>query len=194
MVKMNNRTTLQWDLVHRLKGPMVIADTFKLKTTELPELTGRKVLVQIVLLSNDPAMRTWITGLVDQDKLYTAVKENEVMQCRCVAKIVECGPDAVMFKPGDYVYGALGWTERGVFEESILEKIPEECDIEDFLALGMTAFTAYFGLLYKGSVRNGDTVVVSAAAGAVGNVVCQVYFGFYLFSLPKLKVQMRLQS
>ena len=80
------------------------------------------------------------------------------------------------FSPGDLVVGQLGWQEYAVARGGAVRKVPEFLD-PPTLALhvvGMTGMTAYFGLLDVGKPLPGDTVVVSGAAGAVGQVVGQI--------------------
>ncbi|MEM8929687.1 MAG: NADP-dependent oxidoreductase, partial [Acidobacteriota bacterium] len=76
---------------------------------------------------------------------------------------------------GDRVSGALGWQQWAVAEPKDLQKIPGNLPLTLFLGpLGMTGLTAYFGLLDIGQPKEGETVLVSAAAGAVGSVVGQI--------------------
>jgi len=81
------------------------------------------------------------------------------------------------FPVGTYATGMCGWTEYAVLKEKFVERLdlPEGAVPTDALGvLGMTALTAYFGLLDVGQVKAGDFVVVSGAAGATGSVVGQI--------------------
>jgi NADPH-dependent curcumin reductase CurA len=98
----------------------------------------------------------------------------EVMRALVAGRVIESRNDA--FSVGDHVTGALGVQEYAVSDGSDLRKVdPELAALPVHLStLGMTGMTAYFGLLDVGRPQAGDTVVVSAAAGAVGQVVGQI--------------------
>jgi hypothetical protein len=129
------------------------------------------VLVQISHLSIDPAMRGWMNAGAS----YIApVEIGDVMRAGAVGRVL--ASEAEGFAPGDHVYGALGVQEYAVARAGELIKVnPELAPLPTYLgALGMPGLTAYFGLLDVGRVREGDTVLVSGAAGAVGSVVGQI--------------------
>jgi NADPH-dependent curcumin reductase CurA len=92
----------------------------------------------------------------------------------CVGQVVVSKGD--QFNVGDYVLGDQGWREFYSSDEKFLTKIdPEIAPIQAYLGiLGMPGFTAYIGLLEIGNLKEGETVFVSAASGAVGSVASQI--------------------
>ncbi len=134
------------------------------------------VVVQVLMLSLDPAMRGWM----NEGKSYIApVGIGEVMRAGGVGKVIASA--AAEFAVGDYVTGSLGVQEycaldAGALGRAGLAKIdPGLAPLEKWLnPLGMPGMTGYFGLLDVGQPKPGETVVVSGAAGAVGQMVGQV--------------------
>jgi NADPH-dependent curcumin reductase CurA len=134
------------------------------------------VLVKVLYLSLDPAMRGWM----NEGKSYIApVGLGEVMRAGGVGKVV--ASKNPKFAVGDYVSGALGVQEYVAFDAQMsaktgLAKIDLRAGtLPQWLnALGMPGMTAYFGLLEVGQPQAGETVVVSGAAGAVGQTVGQI--------------------
>ncbi|KAL7275538.1 quinone oxidoreductase [Rhizina undulata] len=138
-----------------------------------------KIIVRTLWFSNDPAQRTWIVDVPAERRYYTKpVRPGEVMPATAIGEIIESNhPD---YKRGDLVRGFFGWTEYAVVDVDnspalSLMKIPPKTNPEDFMALGLTALTAYFGLFRIGAATLKDqTIVVSSAAGATGSIVCQL--------------------
>jgi NADPH-dependent curcumin reductase CurA len=129
------------------------------------------VLVRVLYLSLDPAMRGWMNA----GKSYVApVGLGEVMRAGGVGRVVKSNDPT--FADGDLVVGMTGIQDYVVSKAAGLRKIdPQVAPLPRYLgALGMTGLTAYFGLLDIGQPKEGETVVVSAAAGAVGAVVGQI--------------------
>jgi NADPH-dependent curcumin reductase CurA len=130
-----------------------------------------EVLVRILWTSVDPYQR----GRMSTARSYArSVELGEVMTAQSLGEVVESA-DA-RFGEGDLVVGQLGWQEYAVARGGTVRKVPATLD-PPTLALhvvGTTGFTAYFGLLDVGQPKPGDTVVVSGAAGAVGQVVGQI--------------------
>jgi len=144
---------------------------FRLVEEPLPEPGAGQVLVRGVYLSLDPYMR----GRMNDAPSYAPpVALDEVMVGGVVGEVMR-SEDAA-FAAGDVVEGPLGWQEYGVADGSALRKVdPGLAPISTAVGvLGMPGLTAYFGLLEVGRAAPGDTVVVSAAAGAVGAVVGQI--------------------
>ena len=90
-----------------------------------------------------------------------------------VAEVVES--KAPGFKPGDLVFGDTGWQEYAAVKAKHLTKLPRVKPLTNLLSVyGIAGLTAYFGLLDVGQPKEGETVVVSAAAGSVGSIVGQI--------------------
>jgi NADPH-dependent curcumin reductase len=139
--------------------------------TPVPEPRDGEVLVQVLYISLDPAMRGWM----NEGKSYVApVGIGEVMRAGAVGKVTASKHPG--FAAGDYVSGIFGVQEFAAVNGAQLTKVdPKLAPLPKFLnTLGMPGMTAYFGLLDVGNPKDGDTVVVSAAAGAVGATVGQI--------------------
>ncbi len=122
-------------------------------------------------LSLDPAMRGWLD---DRPSYVPPVGLGEVMRAGSIVEVTESRhPD---YAPGDLVVGMFGVQEQVVSDGAGSHKADVSlAPAPTYLgALGMTGMTAYFGLLDVGALKEGDTVVVSGAAGAVGSVVGQI--------------------
>ena len=130
-----------------------------------------EVLVKIKYLSLDPAMRGWMN---DGRSYIPPVGIGEVMRAGGCGEVIESRHPG--FEPGDQVTGITGIQEHAVLAGDGLIKIdPALAPLPVYLGtLGMPGMTAYFGLLDIGKPKEGDTVVVSGAAGAVGSVVGQI--------------------
>ncbi len=130
-----------------------------------------EVLVKVHYLSLDPAMRGWM----NEGRSYVApVQIGEVMRAGGAGEVIESRHPN--FAAGDHVTGITGVQEYAVLGGDGLIKVDDElAPLPVHLgALGMPGMTAYFGLLEIGRPVQGDTVVVSGAAGAVGGVVGQI--------------------
>src|SRR5580704_15920872 len=137
----------------------------------IPDLADGGLLIKILYLSLDPAMRGWM----NEGKSYVpAIKIGEVMRALALGRVVKSKNPA--FAVGDHVYGVLGAQQFAFSAGKGLTKVdPKLAPLPVFLGtLGMPGITAYFGLLDVGKPKAGETVVVSAAAGAVGGVVGQI--------------------
>jgi NADPH-dependent curcumin reductase CurA len=146
-------------------------DDFELAAVRIPEPQPGEVLVRNSFMSVDPYMR----GRMNAGESYTASFQiGEPLTGGCVGQVVAGQHDR--FKVGDYVMSFLGWREYFVSDGRDLNQIdPRVAPIQAFLGvLGMPGLTAYVGLLDIGRLKAGETVFVSAAAGAVGSVVCQI--------------------
>src|SRR5215208_3599715 len=146
-------------------------DNFELQETPMPVVGEGEVLRRTVYLSLDPYMR----GRMGSAKSYAAsVPLGQVMVGGTVSQVVESRNP--QFAPGDYVVGYDGWQDYHVSSGRELRKLdPGAAPISTALGvLGMPGMTAYVGLLDIGQPKAGETVVVSAASGAVGSVVGQI--------------------
>jgi len=146
-------------------------ENFELVETPVPEPGAGEVLVRGIYLSLDPYMR----GRMRDVKSYIPpIPIGEVMTGGVVGEVVRSDDPA--FAPGDIVEGLLGWQDYAVAPGAALRQVdPALAPISTALGvLGMPGLTAYFGLLEIGRPQAGETVVVSAAAGAVGSAVGQI--------------------
>ena len=144
---------------------------FSLVESPLPQPQEGEVLVQALWLSLDPYMR----GRMRAERSYTTpVELGQVMVGGVAGRIIQSRTPA--FSEGDIVEGPLGWQEYAVPDGRNLRKVDQSLGpLSTALGvLGMPGMTAYFGLLNVGQPRTGDTVVISAASGAVGQVVGQI--------------------
>jgi NADPH-dependent curcumin reductase len=160
----------QWLLASRPKGP-VEESNFRLVEADVPAPRDGEVLVRVHWLSLDPYMR----GRMDEAKSYApSQKLGEVMVGGTVGEVVESRNPR--FAKGDLVVDqAGGWQEWVVTEGKAMRKVPRGLPESVFLgAVGMPGITAWYGLLHIGKPKAGETVVVSAASGAVGSVVGQL--------------------
>ena len=150
---------------------MPALDNFAIVDSEVPQLKDEEILVQARYLSVDPYMR----GRMSDRKSYVApYAVNEVISGGVVGEVVESRSPA--FKAGDIVTGQLGWQLYSVAVAGELRKVdPNLAPVTTALGvLGMPGLTAYFGLVDIGKPRDGETIVVSGAAGAVGTTVSQI--------------------
>lgn len=135
------------------------------------ELHEGELLIRVLFISLDPAMRGWM----NQSRSYVPpVGIGEVMRALALGQVV--ASKNPLFAVGKHVSGTSGVQEYFISDgKGLVEVDPRVAPLPTFLnVLGMTGMTAYFGLLEPGQPRTGDTVVVSAAAGAVGSVVGQL--------------------
>ncbi|MBC3810824.1 NADP-dependent oxidoreductase [Undibacterium aquatile] len=150
----------------------VKADNFRLETLPLPEIKDGEVLIRNHFLSLDPYMR----GRMEEAKSYAAPQPlNETMIGGTVGEII--ASNNPRFAVGDKVLGMLGWTEVAVSDGALLRKLDAASPIplSAYLgAVGMPGLTAWYGLTQIMQPKAGETVVVSAASGAVGSVVGQL--------------------
>ncbi|MGK7865809.1 NADP-dependent oxidoreductase [Falsiroseomonas sp. E2-1-a20] len=156
-------------LARRPKGAPVPED-FKLVETALPEPQDGEVLVRHRFISLDPYQR----GRMDDVKSYSAqVALGAVMECQAVGQVAASRDGR--FKEGDWVLGGFGWQTYSARPAKALIPIDaNEAPPSTALGvLGMPGLTAWVGLADIGEPKAGETVVVSAASGAVGQVVGQ---------------------
>jgi len=147
------------------------AENFQLVAADVPSVNEGEVHVRTTYISVDPYLR----GRMRAGKSYVPPFEiGEVIRSGVVGEVVESR--APGFEKGDTVTGMLGWRLHNVVKSEELRKIdPRLAPVTTALGvLGMPGLTAYFGLLDIGQPKEGETVVVSGAAGAVGMTVCQI--------------------
>jgi len=161
-------------LASRPKG-LITPDVLQLHESPLPTLEEGQALARVKFLSIDPTMRVW---MADIPQYMPPVQLGEVMRSFGLAEITESRhPD---FKRGDKILGLTGLQEFALVtrqEARGFQKLPFVPFLSDnhFLGtLGINGLTAYFGLLEVGKPQPGETLVVSAAAGATGSVAGQL--------------------
>jgi hypothetical protein len=167
---MNTLINHQFRLARRPVG-MVQRSDFEYVQMPVAEPGAGEVLVKILYISLDPAMRGWM----NEGKSYVPpVAIGEVMRAGALGRVIASNDPGVAV--GDHVVGVLGVQEYAVAKAKNLTKVdPRLVPLPVYLGtLGMPGMTAYFGLLDVGRPKAGDTVVVSGAAGAVGQVVGQI--------------------
>ncbi len=166
-----SRKNTQVLLAHRPEGWVQESD-FHIVESDIPDLTDGQVLVQNTYLSLDPYMR----GRMNDAKSYAAKAElGDVMVGGTVGNVIESRNPA--FQVGDTVLGYFGWQQYGVSNGKGLMKLPTSSSVPASAYLGvvgMPGLTAWVGLMDIGQPKPGETVVVSAASGAVGSVVGQL--------------------
>jgi NADPH-dependent curcumin reductase len=147
----------------------VSEQNFELQTAPMPKPAEGEVLVKNLWLSLDPYMR----GRMSKAKSYVkGVDVGEVMVGQTAGEVIASNNNG--FKVGDHVLTQLGWQLYGATKEAVkvdASRVP----LSYYLGvLGMPGMTAYFGLKEIGQPKPGETVLVSAASGAVGSVVGQL--------------------
>jgi NADPH-dependent curcumin reductase CurA len=159
-----------WHLKSRPHG-LPTTDDFELKDVALPELGEGMVRVRNRWLSVDPYMR----GRMNDTKSYVPpFQHGEPMDGGAIGEVVESNADG--FAHGDLVQHMAGWRDEAVVPARAVNKLPDlAVEPQLFLgALGVPGATAWFGLLDVAAAKPGETVFVSAAAGAVGSAVVQI--------------------
>jgi NADPH-dependent curcumin reductase CurA len=162
------RTNRQWILRKRPTGEIKTGD-LELVSTPVPAPGAGEFLARTIYLSLDPTNRIWMS---DMEQYMPPVQLGDVMRGGTLGVVEESNnPD---YKPGDIVMGIAGWQEYSVVGGA--QKLPKTSLplVAHMSVLGMTGATAYFGLLDIGQPKAGETVVVSAAGGAVGSIVGQI--------------------
>jgi len=124
-----------------------------------------EVLLETIFLSIDPAMRSWM-----QD----AVPLKTVMRSGGIARVLESRADA--FRPGELVQARLGWQTHPTIPAKYLQRVDTtRGDARAWIGpLGLSAVTAYFGMRDIGALKPGERVLVSGAAGGVGQIAAQI--------------------
>lgn len=159
----------QWRLAARPEGLFKPTD-FRWVEEDTPPLAEGEALVRTDYLSLDPTNRGWAAG----DTYLPAVPIDGVMRGIGVGHVVESRAPGLA--PGDAVSGLLGWQRYAAMPASALARLPDvPLPLEAHLGLlGHIGLTAWVGLLEIGLPKRGETLVVSAAAGAVGSLVGQI--------------------
>ncbi|MGI9065349.1 MAG: NADP-dependent oxidoreductase [Pyrinomonadaceae bacterium] len=149
---------------------MPTLENFQFVDAQIPQPKDGEVLVRTLYISVDPYLR----GRMREGRSYVPPFEvGRVIESGAVGEVIESR--SPKFQPGDIVTGMFGWRLYNVVKADGLMKVSPGVSITTALGvLGMPGLTAYFGLLDIGQPKEGETVVVSGAAGAVGTTVCQI--------------------
>lgn len=144
---------------------------FKFVEEEMPTIKDGEILLKTKFVSVDP----YIRGRMSAAKSYIPPFElQKAMISGVVAEVIDSNNEK--FKVGDFVSGSLDWREfQSSTGENLLKVSDQLAPLSNYLGiLGMTGLTAYFGLTEIGKPQEGETILVSGAAGAVGSVVGQI--------------------
>lgn len=159
----------KWILKERPTG-LVDDSNFLFIEEELPEINDGEILIQTEYLSVDPTQRMWLT---DIPGYLPPIQIDEVIRSGGMGRVIASKNER--FNEGELVNGFVGWQTLLISDGKGFRKVPELLPIPTMLnVLGLTGITAYFGLLDIGQPKEGETVVVSGAAGATGSVVAQI--------------------
>jgi NADPH-dependent curcumin reductase CurA len=150
---------------------MPTLDAFELATVDVAPPSAGEVQVQNLWMSVDPYMRG---RMIDRPSYAPPFQLGKPLEGGAVGRVV-ASTDAA-FKPGDLVQSVLGWREVFNAPAKALQKLPDVgMPVQAYLGVaGMPGLTAYAGLVRIAGLKDGDVVFVSAAAGAVGSVACQI--------------------
>lgn len=168
---MTSKTNREVHLRSRPVG-MPQADNFSIVERPIPTPAANEILVRNLYMTVDPYMR----GLmIDHVSYLPAYEIGEVLHGGAVGEVV-AAPESAAFKAGDIVRSMNGWREWFVSDGSDLHPVDTTVGTarSHLGALGMPGLTAYVGLLHVAGLREGERVFVSAAAGAVGTLACQI--------------------
>ena len=165
-------TTLQrWVLRHH-PDHEIKPDDLELVDEPIGAVAEGEMLMRTVYLSIDPTNRLWMSG---QDQYMRPVEIGETMRGVTLGVVEMSRLDG--FSPGDIVSGLNGWTTHAIVDGSMtrrIDPIPGIPLTALMSVLGSTGITAWIGMTDIGAVRAGETVVVTAAAGAVGSIAAQI--------------------
>lgn len=155
--------------IRELPSDKLSADHFELHDVDLPSPGDGEVLFETLYLSLDPANRAWMQGATYR----SAIEGGQVMAGYTLGRVLESKDPS--FAVGDLVEGDGGWRTHAVVKGKQLAKPTPRTPLSHILsAFGITSKTAYCGMTAIGEPGPGDTVVVSAAAGATGSVAAQI--------------------
>ena len=159
------------NLIQRPQGGPIGPELFELVQKEMPAVNPGEILVKQNHMSLDPAMFGWMSP--DTNSYIPPVELGTVMRSSGVGEVVESNhPD---FKVGDRVMGMMGWQEyfltNGEGMNKVEAPLPDETILSVFALPGLTATQ---GLFNVGNPKEGETIIVTGAAGSVGSLVGQL--------------------
>jgi NADPH-dependent curcumin reductase CurA len=168
----HDKPCMRWQLLRRPAGAIAPGDVALVEYQPGP-LAPDHVRVRNIYLSLDPTQRIWMS---DREQYLPPIGIGEAMRGTTLGEVVESRSDR--FRPGDLVLAGLaGWETLSDLPAQALSRVRRQPGVPLSAAmsvLGNTGLTAWFGMVRVGQVKAGDTVVVSAAAGAVGSVAGQI--------------------
>ena len=146
-------------------------DTWSHEKEQVKAIKDGEILIKNLYVSLDPAMRGWLN---EARSYIPPVKIGEVMRAGTIGEVIETKNSK--FKKGDILSGWGGVQQYSISDGKGYFKInPSQIPLQTYIGtLGMPGMTAYFGILEVGKIKEGDAVLVSAAAGAVGGIVGQI--------------------
>jgi len=159
----------QWLLAARPEG-MLHEGNFKKSEGPIPEPGEGEFLAKTIFVGVEPAMR----GHMLATSAYASTMDiGDVIRAGGVAQVIKSNhPD---YAEGDLVQCTTGFQEYVVSNGAMVAKVPSNLNPEAVLSVfGGTGYTAYYGIVEVGEVKEGDTVLISGAAGAVGNIAGQI--------------------
>ena len=165
-------TTNERVVLRRRPEGLLSKDDVDLETgVALPELADGEALLDVEWLGVDATVRTWLSKA---EGYLPAVEIGEPVRASGIGRVVATRCET--FPLGDYVYGLPGWQRYGVVrDDPLATHLGPEVDAPAMLSVyGATGLTAYVGMIDIGQVEAGQTVVVSAAAGATGSLAAQI--------------------
>lgn len=166
--------TMERIVLRRRPEGLLTWDDVELVTVDLPELADGEALLHNEVMAIDASVRSWLSPA----KGYLPpVEIGEAVRCSSAGRIVASRCDA--YSVGDVVTSLAGWEDYSIVRDDLfttwLSEPDPDYDTTGYLSLyGSTGCTAYIGMVEVGRVKEGDTVVVSAAAGATGSIAAQI--------------------
>lgn len=161
-----------WHLASRPEG-MIRPENFSLRESPAAEPGEGQAQVRIIYVSLDPTDRIWASA---REQYMTPVELGEVMRSIALGVVTESRMPSL--KPGDIVYGLLGWQNYALIDaKSPVMKVEHRPGVPLTAQLGLTGFigiTAYVGVIDIMKPKPGETMVVTTAAGAVGSIAAQI--------------------
>ena len=163
-------TNPQVVLRQRPEGLLKASDVERIEG-DVPELAEGEALMETLYLGMDATVRTWLNR---GEGYLPPVEIGEVVRCSGIGRVVATRCDG--FAVGDIAYGLPGWQRYAVVRDDLFTtRLPADTDLPSMISIyGATGATALFGLTEIGGAKAGETVVVSAAAGATGSIAGQV--------------------
>ncbi|MEQ8484201.1 MAG: NADP-dependent oxidoreductase [Pseudomonadales bacterium] len=164
----------RWTVTSRPKN-QILPEHFTLEQDPVPEPSDGQILIETLLLTTSPPARMWLTsgGLSGKP-----IPIGDVMRGTGIGRVkASRHPE---FSEGEIVSGGLGWQTHCLSDGTRMNPVskvlpPQDLPLSTRLhVLGASGASAWFGLLEVGRLQEGDTVVVSGAAGSVGSIVCQL--------------------